>query len=298
MINIGFLVSYDYEYLFTALPLVYDEADKIVLAIDKNRKTWSGNPIEIAADFFDRIQALDTRRIIEIYEDDFYVPELTPMECDTRERTMLSKRLGKGWKIQLDADEYLYDFKFFASFLKKHHFLARLNWLLPINFHAECITLFKTVDNGYLLIENSEQFPLVTNVNQYSEARKTTNTININLTTQVIHQSWARSAGEIKQKIFNWGHRDDFDVSAFFEFWKTVDASNYDTFKNFHPLAADIWKTLVFVPAKDIDELIATYVKQKPQQIQYSLARILQKSFSVNTKRVKLFFKKLFGITK
>ena len=63
-INVGFLVSYDYKLLVNAIPCVYDEADAIFLAIDINRKTWSGSNIVIAASFFGWVKGCD--RVNEI----------------------------------------------------------------------------------------------------------------------------------------------------------------------------------------------------------------------------------------
>ena len=115
-IQVGFLVSYDYELLKNAIPQVYKESDTIFLAIDKDRKTWNGNSFEIKEDFFQWINVFDVDAKIEIYEDQFYCPELTAMQCEVRERKLLGEKMGIGnWLIQLDADEYFLDFKKFES---------------------------------------------------------------------------------------------------------------------------------------------------------------------------------------
>ena len=59
MIKVGFLVSYDFKYLYRSIPLVYNDADLIVLAVDKERLTWSGNPLVIDPDFFEWVQKFD-----------------------------------------------------------------------------------------------------------------------------------------------------------------------------------------------------------------------------------------------
>ena len=89
-IQVGYLISYDYELIKNSLPNVYKESDTIFLAIDVNRKTWKGDIIEINPDFFDWIKSFDTDNKIVIYEDDFYVQSLTAMQCEVRERKMLS----------------------------------------------------------------------------------------------------------------------------------------------------------------------------------------------------------------
>ena len=60
MIKVGFLVSYDYQLLEYSLPIVYQYADEIYLAIDKERKTWSGNIFQLPDTFFECINRVDT----------------------------------------------------------------------------------------------------------------------------------------------------------------------------------------------------------------------------------------------
>lgn len=43
-VKIGFLISYDYKYIYDALKIIYDYADEIILAVDKSRLTWAGKP--------------------------------------------------------------------------------------------------------------------------------------------------------------------------------------------------------------------------------------------------------------
>ena len=41
-IKVGFLIAYDYAYLKQSLPLVYDQANSVTIALDKSRKTFAG----------------------------------------------------------------------------------------------------------------------------------------------------------------------------------------------------------------------------------------------------------------
>ena len=87
MIKVGYLVSYDYEWIYPSIELLYPYVSKIYLAIDQDYLTWSGNPIAINKDFFDKIKTLDNKDKIEFYYDRFYVPTISPMECEIRERS-------------------------------------------------------------------------------------------------------------------------------------------------------------------------------------------------------------------
>ena len=93
-IHVGFLMSYDYEKLKFSIPPVYKEADAIFIALDKDYRTWKGNPFTVDDSFFSWLKAFDVDNKITIYKDDFYIPELDAIQNDTRERTMLSEQMG------------------------------------------------------------------------------------------------------------------------------------------------------------------------------------------------------------
>lgn len=265
MIKVGYLVSYDYPMIFTSLRQIYDHVDAITIAIDANRRTWTGNTFDLAPAFFAEIARLDRRRIITIYEDDFCLPSLSPMANETRERNMVAARMGDGWLMQLDVDEYIYGFAVVAAFLRQHDLLCAFPRLTPIVFTGTWITLFKRVPDGFLYIENHETFAFVTNVPAYAEARRNPAIPSHDTDIQVIHQSWARDIDEIVRKVENWGHSDDVH-RRYVEFWKTVDSRNYRTFRNFHPTVPEVWDELHFLPCAGIDEFIETYATQHPQQ--------------------------------
>ncbi len=278
MIKVGYLISYDYDLLFVSLRQIYEFADKIFLAIDKDGKTWSGNDLEIPKTFFDEVQQFDYLNKIEFYYDSFYVKTLSPMENDVRERTMLSKKMGRGWLIQIDVDEYIYDFEIISSFLRKHIYLTYFPWLNPIAFTGCWVTLFKKIESGYLFIDNGEKFPLITNYAEYQYARANDNIINYSLGAIAIHQSWARSDEEMHFKINNWGHSDDFDTVKYFEFWKSLNEKNYKDFKNIHPLSPAVWDEIRFIESKNIDDFISKYSNLHPQKLTpFSFSNLLKR---------------------
>lgn len=266
-IKISYLVSYDYDMLLTSVKQVYKYASKIMIAIDKDRKTWSGILFVIPESFFDELKEFDVDNKIEFYFDDFYLPELAPAQNETRERNMVLAKLGRGWKIQLDVDEYVYDFKTIASFLNRYSFLTLLPKLTPICFKGKLITLFRTLPDGFLYIENNEQFAFITNQSFNTDLRNNIKIRNFYTNIAVIHQSWARSDEEILFKIKNWGHRDDFDTLEYFNFWKNITSENYNCVKDFHPISPKKWNELQFLNSLTIDEFILKYSNLNKQRV-------------------------------
>lgn len=279
MIKIGFLISYDYEMLFPALNLVYKEADKIFVSIDKERKTWSGNPFEIPDSFFENLKKLDIQNKIVLHEDLFFIPELELPERQTRQRILLHKKMGKGWKVFLDVDEYVYDFKKTANFLRKNQWIGYLPHIFPIMLRGRLITLYKKNDQGFFFIDNGERFSFITN--QYNFLYKRNNKRIKNHYTNIvaIHQSWARQEHEVWTKLENWCHKYDFNTKKYFDFWQNIDEANYMNFENIHPINPIIWKKLEFLPTKTIEDFIEHYERAHPQIIRPLTYKIIIKSF-------------------
>ncbi len=259
-IKVGFLVSYDWYLLKNALPLIYAEADVIYLALDKKRLTWSGNRFDFdESGFYEMIESIDVNKKIKVYEDDFFVEGLKPMQCEVRERNLLAKQMGEGgWHIQLDADEYFLDFKGFVEYLKKMPLNQK-----EINICAVLINLFKKTDTGilYIIHQNLDLIQIATNKPHYEYGRKNGYFNHIS-PFFLLHDTWARSEEEIKQKIANWGHKNDFDTEKYFLFWKSLDENNYQAVKDFHPISPTTWQALMFVEGQGIAQITEKFTNK------------------------------------
>jgi hypothetical protein len=265
MIKVGYLISYDYNMIFSSMDQLYNHVDEIYLAIDKKRLTWSGNQYELPDTFFEEIKSFDVKKKIKFYFDDFYKEDLSPSECDTRERTLLSRKMGKGWLLQIDVDEYIYDFEKIANYLRKKWHLLLFPSLTPVVFRANWITLYKQLDDGFLYIKNNETFPIITNVPFYEYCRENNSVINVQTNLQVIHQSWARTDEEVATKLKNWSHRKDFNTSKYLEFWKNLTSENYQSFTDFHPVYPKDWNKLFYIKSGGIKNFITIYAKENKQ---------------------------------
>lgn len=267
MIKVSYLVSYDYQMFFTSVKQLYNYVDKIVVAIDSERKTWSGNTFHIPESFFNEVKEFDVKNKIQFYFDEFYLAELTPMENETRERNMTLAKLGRGWKIQLDVDEYVYEFHTVVKYLKKYWFLTLFPKFTPLCLKGKLVTLYRELPDGYLYIENNEQFPFITNQNNNTHTRNNSKIRNFQTNIKVIHQSWARSEDDILIKIKNWGHRDDFDTMKYFQFWRSLNSNNFKDIVNFHPISPEVWNKISYLPCNDIHEFIREYSKNIEQDL-------------------------------
>lgn len=288
IIKVGYLLSYDYSFIFTSICQIYEHADIIVMSYDSNNKTWAGNDIYIPESFFNEIKKLDIQNKIIFYKDSFYKEGMQPMDLETRQRNLMAEKMGTdGWHIQIDGDEYAYDFGKLAQFLKKNKYLLKNPAKNSFNFQVNFVTLFKQNTEGFFVIAPfEEKCMLITNYPKYEYARNTNKGKTIPLDYYLIHQSWARDENAISEKINNWGHKNDFNTSVFFDLWRELSSDNYKKFTDFHPLYKALWKELSFFSATNINSFIKTFSEKYPQKKLH-----LDLSF---TKKIKLYLRSLF----
>jgi len=286
-IKVGFCIAYDWYLLHHALPLIYTSADQICLSLDKNRVSWSGAKFHIDDQAFRLfVNQIDVDNKIQILEEDYCIPSLTPGQNEVRQRNHMATRMGiGGWHIQLDCDEYFSDFPGFVSYLNNLSERDRIR----TNICCPLLTLFKKTDKGYLYIEpksaSQVEFIQIATQQPHYEFGRRNGDFNIYTKYDIVHQSWARSEEEIKSKLSNWGHSRDFDGAQYFETWKAVDQINYASLRDFHPIQPALWPSLSFTPEKNIDDFLQKF---KWQSFPYSPLRLKIKNSRLLAKLKKL----------
>lgn len=261
MIKIGFCIAYDWHLLELSLPLIYEEADIICLSLDKDRISWSGNRYTWdESGFRALIQRVDTKGKIIVQEEDFHLSHLTPMQNEVRQRQMISERLGTGgWHLQLDTDELFIDFEGFVRQIKAIKINRKFNVVCP------WITLYKQDTDGFYYVKPErfreiETIQVATKWPTYEFGRRN-GYFNYVVNFPILHLSWARSREEIREKLTNWGHRNDADKKRFdfvFQEWEALNMHNYTGYKNLHLINPPMWPRLGFIPAGSVKELLLT----------------------------------------
>jgi len=288
-IKVGFCVAYDWYLLQHSIPLIYEQADIICLSVDAERKSWAGNPFSWdEAGFRALVKQLDPQGKIDVYEDDFHLPGLAPMQNEVRQRKMIAERMGAGgWHIQLDTDEFFINFAGFVQHLHSLRPKRQLNVVCP------WITLYKQDTEGFYYVkpttlENTEFIQIATLWPHYEYGRRN-GYFNIYTDFAILHLSWARSKEEIWEKLNNWGHKNDFDVPQYFKRWESLDTANYREYRDFHHIQPAIWPQLGFIKAVSVEELMA---KAKTEQLLPLSAAKLRLKNSIWVSRLKKILKR------
>jgi len=285
-IHVGFLFSYDYDKLKLSIPPVYEHADRIFIAMDENGSTWSGNKFEVDPAFFTWLEQFDVDNKIEIYRDNFYVPSLTAIQMDTRERHMLSLKMGIGnWLVQIDSDEYFLDFGKYVKSLRKYDHYLNNPQAHPVQISGYHIDIYKYVDDGILYVKNTCKALYATNYPNYKLARQTRERI-IYVPSFTLHESLSRSEKDLEYKINNWGHRDEVNP-VFLDKWKRANKDNYQEIKDVFYLNPTQWKELGYVAATSLPEIQKHF--EARADMQFSKFYLWKKNFGQWFKHLKLF---------
>ena len=255
-IHVGFLLSYDYQKLQYSIPPVYEAADQIFIAIDKDLRTWSGETFEVDASFFKWLDEFDKDKKITLYRDDFYDATISALENDNRERRMLSQKMGIGnWLIQIDSDEFFLDFEKFVKDLRKYDKFLDNPEKHKIQIALYSLNLYKYTDGGVLYVKKPTKAVVATNYPNYVVARVTRKRI-IYTRNLLLHESVARDEAELLFKFDNWGHNTDIpDKEAYIEKWRTTNKSNYKEREGFFYIEPEKWQHVEFCEGENIYEL-------------------------------------------
>jgi hypothetical protein len=228
------LISYDYNYLLDSIVSYYSIADEIFLGLDKNRLTFKKNKFEIDDVFFERLKEIDKQKKISIIEDDFCKYD-NSMQNETYERNILSSKCNGKFVVAVDCDEIFLNANEFNNWLDSQHEDFCYDFLCT--WH----TVYKRFDYNLLICKPYEQAFLGTcHKKSYIKARSTKYR-KVMSPLKVLHFSWGRSEYELRQKLSNWSHSEDFDIEKFILIWNSVTLQNYKEITNFHPLKIKKW---------------------------------------------------------
>lgn len=246
-------VAYDHRFAWAAIASYYGIADEIIVGLDRDRISWNGKPFRIDEDDFRRrLKASDPQGKISLVEGDFH-SQGSAHANDTFERNALSLRCRPGrWVVQVDSDELLRNPDEFRAWLLRR----RGFWLVQ----ARRTVVFKRFGDDYLVVDKDRaRISLATRRRGRYTGCRDTREFKRRSPLSLLHFSWGRDEGELRQKLESWTHARDFDTAKFLDFWKSVDLDNYGRFRDLHPIDGPHWPSLRLVRKGDPDWVAAPY---------------------------------------
>lgn len=256
------LISYDAHFLPNSIKSYYDYVDEIVLGLDKDRISWSGNKFSFNEDsLWKELKKIDVDNKINIIEDNFHRSRV-PIENDTHERNYLKSKCENDWVFSFDADEVLVNAReFFIDFC------PIVQDYTDVELMFTWFSMYKEFDDSYLIIadENRQNlfkkdvqgFTANRDINTFTYCRWTNSTTKILSPLAIEHYSFCRTQSELDTKINNFGHSTESKNDIFYTVQKNVTKDNYTGLTNFKTTAGGPqWPTLRRVMKKDLQSVL------------------------------------------
>lgn len=272
------LISYDANrFLAKSIERYYDYVDEIVLGIDKDRVTWSGNSFSIdESALWNELQQIDGDGKISIIEEDFHKSEVA-IENDNFERNFLKEQCTHDWIFSFDADEMLVNTKeFFYDYcpLVEKYFTKvdiLMTWATPYKTvkdeegNSICLFIANEDDTPFF---GENQGVVTSKDSTFTYARWTDKSAGggnrINSPLVAIHWSLCRPQGELHEKINNIGHSDLVEKDPFYQIWNQVTINNFHELRDFKTsgLGQAQWPKLIPIPSNEVENYIKQNVKR------------------------------------
>lgn len=268
------LISYDADMLPESIKSYYNYVDEIILGLDKDRITWSGNKFSFdESTLWKALKAIDSDSKIKIIEDNFHAKPVA-LDNDNYERNVLKSYCTHDWIFSFDADEILVSpAKFFVEFLPivepyyNTHDLV-FTWFLPFKQFIYEVEENgnKTSVNDTLMIGNEQgnwfsgdkQGFATSKDSEFNYCRWTNKQKRLATPLCVMHYSFCRAEKDLEFKLNNFGHSDKTNSDPFFHNWRVCDLSNYQMLRNFKSSnfnPAQQWHQLLKVPTHMLSKL-------------------------------------------
>lgn len=257
------LISYDANYLAKSIEKYYNYVDEIVLGLDKDRISWSGNKFSFDEELlWKELSSIDGDNKISIIEDNFHQSKIA-IENDNHERNILKSHCTNDWIVSIDADEMLLNAKsFFYDYCPLVEKYAKtkdvcFNWALPYKLIDETLLVIANEDGTPFLSENQSFMTHKNNTFTYARWTDVSAAGANRLMSPAIMLHWSicRNKKDLQTKINNIGHSDLAKTDPFYNIWNSVTLDNYMNLRNFKTsgLGSIQWPKLRAIKLSDVE---------------------------------------------
>jgi hypothetical protein len=236
--------SYDWRLLPESIAAYYEQADEILVGVDRDGLTWSGLPNGMDWKHFQEVmEAIDPAGKITLVVEPFFTAGKTPRENNDAGYRRLYQLAHGEWIVAVDADEVVTDV---PALLKGMNGAP-----MGRQVYGRWTNVFKVIGDTALVVTPETHLCALATRSREPVRAKLTEELPFYVPVVVQHNTLGRSEAEVALKLASYGHRDDVRP-GFFEFWKAVDLTNYQTVRDCHPFIPSQWPGLTAIPLKDL----------------------------------------------
>lgn len=242
----AYVLAADPAWVEESIASYYDLVETIVVSYDRNGISWSGTPVAVE-ESLERLQAVDPLGKMVLSPGDYYRPGCSPLESDTRQRSVALAAASQDadWVLQLDTDEVVLDQQVLRQCLDEAdrrgldglEFPARnlyqyagagtyLEWsrrLWRIAGHYPGPVAVRAGSSLTLCRQGPTRLFRVdfrSNNTDPSHPKDAPVHRVIRADQGILHYSWIRGAAHMEAKLGSWGHSDQTDWTPHLARWK------------------------------------------------------------------------------
>jgi hypothetical protein len=246
-LSVVMLVAYDWKLGIESLRRFYAIADEIVVGLDAERISFSGEPFPFNAAAFRRaLKKADPEGKVRVVEGDFH-SQGDPSKNETHERNVLSRACRAGhWVLQIDADEWMVNPQEFRRWLGG----LRVEREIMARWH----TVYKVCGRQALVVDSDREWICVGGGRRGGHwQRRETGSWRVRSPLRLLHFSFALTEAELRRKLGNWAHAREIDLEATVGRWRSATVANHGSFRDFHHLERGLWPRLKAVPLDGLE---------------------------------------------
>lgn len=267
----AYVLPGDPTWLERTLPRYYPLLDDLVVPVPRDGRGWTGAPVRVA-ECLEIVRRVDSRGLLRVVEGSWTDPA-DPLAADTAQRQAAVDALaGVDWILQLDNDELLPDPDALVDAIDRAEDLGVGAVELPMRvlFRRTRRTVLEVVaadgapryeypgpvavrPGATLEVARRAAGPFlrmtVAGDDRSIEVRRPAEPRESRLATlrpdqAIVHNSWARTPAEIKEKVRSWGHANDASFGRYFwTVWWPAPVT-WRLLRDFHPFSRGLWPRL------------------------------------------------------
>lgn len=276
----AYVLPGDPVWLRESLGQYYGLLDDLVIPVPRGGIGWSGGRIPVDQ-CMRTIRDVDSRQIAREIVAEWIVPE-DPMKGETEQRQAAIDALAQtvDWVVQIDNDEFIPRPAVLLEALEIADSLGLDAVELPMRvlFRRTKRHVFEVVGRkgephheypGPVLVRSTVKLdrarvttarflrlasPAAVSSLQLSRppADNETRLVDFAASDAIVHNSWARSTGEIRRKVASWAHSGDANFSAYvwLRWWPVPGI--WWAVREFHPFSKGLWPRLRRLPNRGL----------------------------------------------
>lgn len=269
----AYVLAADPTWIRSSVGSYYRLLEVLVVSASADNTGWTGRPV-LADQCVSIIESMDTRGIVKVVRGRWLAPD-SPMDEETAQRRNALAACGTelDWVLQIDTDEVLPSTDALLALLAEaeRRGIDAVEWPMRVLYrrlrdgrylqvvgldgapHYEypgpiavrptaTLVHARRVDGAFLrpVIAGDRHSLQVARPAEQGEIRVD----GLHYEDAILHNSWARSPGDVRRKVSSWGHNQGIRTRVYYYATWLPAKYRWRWMRDFHPMAKGLWPRL------------------------------------------------------